>query len=278
MTAPLSRSEVEDLARQRFGTPNARLSRAGNLRFGTKGSVSVDVATGRWFDHQAGAGGHLLRGDAQQPRPQNTTTAARGVAKAWSREAEEIWRSALPITGTAVELYLRGRGCWIGDVEALRFLRDWHGWPAMLAIVTDTITNTPMTLHFTLLKRDGTGKAPVERPKLLLRGHRKSGGVIRLSPDDEVTMGLGLAEGVETALTVMGAEWRPVWSTIDAGNMRTFPVLGGIEALTVFADHDDAGLTAAHVCATRWRDAGREAVVVTPTGADTDFNDTAGAP
>jgi hypothetical protein len=273
MTA-LSRSEVEELARQRFGEPNRRLSRAGNIRFGKKGSVSVEVATGRWYDHQAGWGGYLA-GDARSVRDLRPTSAStnRSAARNWSREAEAIWSSAVPITGTLVEVYLQNRGCWVGDVAALRFLRDWCGWPSMAAIVTDAVTNIPLTLHFTLLRRDGSGKAPVERPKLLLAGHRKSGGVIRLSPDDEVIMGLGLAEGIETSLSIMASGWRPVWATVDAGNLRNFPVLGGIQALTVFADHDDAGLAAAQVCAARWRQAGHKAEVVAPNASGADYND-----
>ena len=33
---------------------------------------------------------------------------------------------------------------------------------------------------------------------MLCKGHRKAGGVIRLWPDDEVTDGLAVAEGIET--------------------------------------------------------------------------------
>ncbi len=36
------------------------------------------------------------------------------------------------------------------------------------------------------------------------------------------------------------------------------PILPGVEALTILADHDPAGLRAADACADRWRRAGRE--------------------
>jgi hypothetical protein len=96
-----------------------------------------------------------------------------------------------------------------------------------------------------------------------------------LVPDAEVTTGLGVAEGVETALSVMqGAGWRPVWAATSAGVIRIFPILPGIECLTIFADMDDrgAGLEAARACAARWGGAGREAHIwAPPVGAD--FND-----
>jgi len=59
-------------------------------------------------------------------------------------------------------------------------------------------------------------------------------------------------------LAVMMADWRPVWTLGSAGAIRTFPVLPGIESLTIFADADDAGERAASECAARWRESGRQ--------------------
>jgi hypothetical protein len=132
----------------------------------------------------------------------------------------------------------------------------------MLARITDAVTGEPISLHFTRLATDGRSKAGTDRDKMLLAGHRKAGGVIRLWPDDAVTNGLGVAEGIETALAAAHA-LTPVWACVDAGNLAAFPVLPGIDALTVYADHDDAGLRAANNCAQRWADAGREAFIVT---------------
>ena len=66
-----------------------------------------------------------------------------------------------------------------------------------------------------------------------------------------MTTGLGIAEGIESTLAAASG-YSPVWSTIDAGNMETMPVLAGIETLVIFADHDKAGLHAAEACADRW--------------------------
>lgn len=89
-------------------------------------------------------------------------------------------------------------------------------------------------------------------------------------PDDCVTQGLAIAEGIETALAAAHA-FEPVWSTVDAGNLSAFPVLAGIGLLTIFADHDKAGLAAADECAARWREADRGVRVLTPStvGHDT---------
>lgn len=189
----------------------------------------------------------------------------------WSDRAESIWQRTRPLRGTVGEVYLRHRGCMLPPQDSdLRFLpASGEYGPTLCARITDAITNAPLSLHFTRLSSDGRGKAGTERDKLLLSGHRKKGGVIRLWPDETVTRGLALAEGIESALAAAHV-FTPIWATVDAGNMAAFPELPGIEALTVFADHDDAGLKAARACATRWADAGRavEIVMATEDGAD----------
>ena len=142
-----------------------------------------------------------------------------------------------------------------------------HVGPCMVALVTDALTGEFLTLHRTWIRADGR-KANVEPPRLLLGKHRKAGGVIRLWANDAVTTGLAIAEGIETALAVASA-FTPVWSCIDAGNLGAFPVLGGIEALLIVADNDDAGMRAARECAQRWAHARREVrLAVPPRGMD----------
>jgi hypothetical protein len=88
-------------------------------------------------------------------------------------------------------------------------------------------------------------------------------GIVRLDEDASVTGGLGLAEGLETALAAMARGFRPIWSTGSTAIMAKFPLLAGISSLTLFADHDenDAGLKAAQEAQARWLAAHREARV-----------------
>jgi len=64
------------------------------------------------------------------------------------------------------------------------------------------------------------------------------------------------------------ADLAPVWCCGGAGNLAAFPVLNGIEALTIAADADEPGQTAAESVAARWREAGREAVTIAPPVGD----------
>src|SRR5690606_5106832 len=97
-----------------------------------------------------------------------------------------------------------------------------------------------------------------------------AGGVVRLSDDADVTYGLGIGEGIETCLA---ADFRPVWACLSAGQIAAFPMLSGIEAITILTDHDKAGVVAANLCGERWHAAGREVTFMMPTRAGADIAD-----
>ena len=110
-------------------------------------------------------------------------------------------------------------------------------------------------IHRTFLNADG---AKFERKMLGKQG------VVRLSRDDAVTMSLGIAEGIEDAIAILLSGWAPVWAATSAGAVARLPVLAGIEALTIFADADAAGMQSAQACRDRWHSARREAVISAP--------------
>jgi putative DNA primase/helicase len=57
-----------------------------------------------------------------------------------------------------------------------------------------------------------------------------------------------------------------VWARGSAGAIATFPVLAGIEAITVLGEIGDHGVNhrAAQTCTAHWIDAGRDAFIVVP--------------
>jgi len=210
--------------------------------------------------------------------PNNRSPArAHPLKKRWSRYAEEQWRSCVPLSGVASD-YLHARGCAIPPKDGdLRWHPDLlnkqcgYTGSALVARVTDAVTGDPLTLHRTWIMSDGT-KAPVSSPRLTLLGHAKKGGVVRLWPDDEVTVGLLVAEGIENALSAARG-FTPAWSMLDKGNLAEFPVLSGIEALTIIPDPEDGGMRAAEQCARRWLNAGKEVRLWRSPTPGQDFND-----
>jgi hypothetical protein len=217
---------------------------------------------------------------SDEPRPRRTAEKPRPVGprrhEVLSSYGRDLWNASRPVSGPA-RAYLEARGCAIPPVDgdlrwhpALRHPSGYEG-PALVGLVTHAVTREPMSLHRTWIRPDGH-KADVDPPRMLLGGHRKSEGVIRLWPDEAVTLGLGIAEGVETALTLANA-YKPVWSCIDAGNLAQLPVLNGIETLVIAADHDEAGLKAANSCADRWAAAGVTVYPIAPRAKNLDWND-----
>jgi putative DNA primase/helicase len=196
--------------------------------------------------------------------------------------ALELWNEAEPLCHTALA-YLASRGVLelpLPDVDSvLRFhsgcpFGPGERHPCILALLRDVITNEPTGIHRTALT--GTGQK-LGRMTLGV----KSGAAIKLWSDEGVTLGLVVGEGLETVLSAAtriehrGTLLRPAWALSDAGNMAAFPVLPGIDALTILVDHDESGTgqQAARTCAERWAAEGREVILLTPHDAGADFND-----
>lgn len=196
---------------------------------------------------------------ARQPEPEREIRET--LDPRWLR----YWQALGPVRDTG-RAYLEARQCALPPTggglrfdPAARHPGRYNG-PCLVALVTDAEAGTPISLHRTWIAADGT-KADVEPPRLLLGGHRKAGGVIRLWPDEALTQGLAIAEGIETALS-LARVFQPVWAMIDAGNLAKLPPLPGVDALTIAVDEDPAGNHAANACAERWAMSDREVTLV----------------
>jgi hypothetical protein len=176
--------------------------------------------------------------------------------------ALKLWAEAVDPVGTLVEAYLHSRSLVLPDEPVLRFHPRCpcgpDRLPAMVALMSDPMSGKPTGIHRTFLKPDGSGKADIAKPKMMLG----STGVIRLH--ERVTNGLGLTEGIETALAIIQrVGWGPVWAAGSDGGIRNFPVLPAT-TLNIFTDSDAAGMAAAESCRARWVKAGAEVWVHTP--------------
>lgn len=294
----LGRARISDIVLALGGPEPKRGRCAAWFRGGDNPTaLSLDDEKGVWYDHAQGIGGGVLELIAM------LTYRDRGGAIDWLREyhggavppirgtnptappkpaddrdriarALAIWAETVPIEGTFAARYLSSRGLDPGDdlSHCLRlhprcpFGEDRH--PCMVGLMRDVRTDEPVGVHRTALTPDGR---KLDRKMI----GRAKGAAVKLTPDAEATMGLGIAEGIETALSVMQSGWGPVWALLSAGGVERFPVLDGIEALTVWADHDDAGLRAARNCAVRWKAAGIEATVRRPKAEGSDYGDAA---
>lgn len=163
-----------------------------------------------------------------------------------------------PLRGTDAERYLQRRGINVlPSADAVRYaktqpLLSGGVLQAIWSLVTDNQYRV-CYLHRTLL--DGDKKAPVAEAKKAwkLRDDitisNATSLAIRLFP---VTSTLGIAEGIETALSCKQIYSVNTWSVVNAGLMEKFRVPIGVTHLVIFADMDTntaTGQAAAFKCA-----------------------------
>jgi hypothetical protein len=136
--------------------------------------------------------------------------------------------------------------------------------PAMICIFRNVITDAEQAVSRVALTPDGK-----KIGRLMLGPRRASSfsglAAIKLSPDEDVEQGVVAAEGSETGLAAWVAGYRPTWALGDAGAIGEFPVLAGLDGITILAEKDKPGVTASadaiRECGARWARAGREVIV-----------------
>jgi CHC2 zinc finger/Toprim domain len=204
-----------------------------------------------------------------QPLPPTRTTT--------TESAIRIWRASVDPRGTVVERYLASRGLTLDDDVAARVIRwnpaaqwrdDWRPKAAMVCLMRSIANGEPQAASLTFLVGDAT------KTSRIFIGPTRCAAVM-LDPFDELLGGLHIGEGVETCLTAARRyDLRPCWALGCAGAVAAFPVLGGVECLTLLQENDDSGRSArdCEACAARWYAAGREVFINQPTRGK-DLND-----
>jgi putative DNA primase/helicase len=183
-----------------------------------------------------------------------------------------IWRAATPV-GALVETYLASRSLQVPLPPTLRFHAalkhhpSGENWPAMIALVTLGTDDTPLAIHRTYLARDGSGKAPVDPPRMMLGPC--GGGAVRLTAQGDVLM---IGEGIETCLAAMVSTGKPAWAALSASGLRALNLPAEVRDVIVLADGDETGEAAARDCALRWKRQGRRVRIARPP-VGMDFND-----
>ena len=156
--------------------------------------------------------------------------------------ARQIWGEASPITGGPAGRYLLSRGIDIRP-PALRFHprapfgrgRGAQFRPAIIAAVVEA--GRFMGIQRLFLERDGSGLATdLEKPKWGLA--RPLGGAVQLLPAGPV---LGLAEGIETAISAAMLLDIPVWAALGSERLHRITIPPTVRRLVLLPDKDRAG-------------------------------------
>jgi putative DNA primase/helicase len=190
-----------------------------------------------------------------------------------------IWRESKAVTvGDPVHAYLLHR-TGITEIPAcIRFHPDLayrHDdgrvtrHPAMLAKVTGPESNG-VAIHRTYLTSNGE-KANLPSVKKVVGMLPASSSVRLFQPGSTI----GIAEGIETALSASVLFGIPVWSCISSGGMEKWTPPAGTERVVVCGDNDlsGTGQAAAWILAKRLIACGIAVRVEIPEVAGTDWND-----
>lgn len=157
--------------------------------------------------------------------------------------AASIWRSSEPLSGAPLN-YLRSRGLSAkyadGEIRTNHSLAHPSGgtFPAVVARVQDE-HGKGCGIWRIFVKMDGTGKAPVDTPKMGLGD--VAGGAARVGG---IWTDIGVTEGIETALACRqiiddGKHTPiPVWAALSAAGMRNLIIPDGVRRVRIFADND----------------------------------------
>ena len=210
----------------------------------------------------------LFSGSATTNEPESTST------RKPSAVALRIWRDAQPLRASPAKAYLESRGI-LAASPALRFHpRTPLGpkgrarfLPAMIAAVS--LDEGPIAIHRTFLSTEASGKAAFEKPKRAL-GALGEAAVRLFAP---VSGKLGLAEGVESAMSAYALTGIPVWATLGNERFGLVSVPESVTELHLFVDHDAGGELAASRGLAAYAREGRTIHVRRPSSRDTDWND-----
>ena len=190
------------------------------------------------------------------------------------RNACRLWRGADALRGSPAEAYLLKRGLTqfspdlrfhprtpLGPRGAVRFL------PAMLAAVRTDLG--VIAVHRTFLDERTGRLAGFDRPKRAL-GSLQHGAVRLAMPRGGR---LGLAEGIETALSAMQLFGVPCWATLGNERFGLVTIPESVRELHLFVDHDAGGDLAEERAREAYAAADRHITAMRPTELDEDWND-----
>jgi hypothetical protein len=219
---------------------------------------------------------------AGEPIEAVSGTSSSGGRSEAARQAERaraaairLWGAASPIAGTPAERYLASRGL-ASDCPELRYHpRTPHGphpltcfRPAMIAAVRDG--SGVVAVHRTFLDARAGALARIEEPRCGLG--RFGSGVVRLGGP---TSRVGLAEGIETALSASTLFGLPCWATLGTERFRLVALPDAVEELVLFLDNDAGGRRAEALARGSFPKLRIEARY--PVGRGADWNDVLGA-
>lgn len=213
--------------------------------------------------------------DRHDPQETSSRSASRGIKRRHKRTAEAaraIWRESKPAAKTDVEEYLLNRGIRLPLPASIRYhpgLKHRPSglvFPALVAAI-QAHDGALVAIHRTFLSPGRSRKADVVPRKMALGAIGR--GAVRLAPAGSV---LGLAEGIETALSAMQLFYLPCWAALGS-RLERVGLPEAARHVVLFADRGKAGENTARRAAAAFARDGRRATISLPDVPFGDWND-----
>jgi putative DNA primase/helicase len=189
--------------------------------------------------------------------------------------ARGLFDEAKPLHGSLAQTYFESRELYsvARMIEDIRFHPSCPRYsgeqflvqPAIVVAMRSITTNAVVAVQRIFLtkqaRKDGKG--------MMLGG--VSGAAMKLQHLQNHS--LHICEGLETGLACIAMDKGPIWAVGSTANMQSFPTIASVDHLTIWADHDDAGMKAAKACEDRWLKAGKLVSPFTTAVRDRDMAD-----
>jgi hypothetical protein len=177
--------------------------------------------------------------------------------------ARELWEQGRDPLGTPAQEYLRSRALDLPNELAgsvLRYLpkTPWRNEdagrtefiPALLAAFRSIDDGEITAVH--RIRLDQPERWPKAERRMLGLVYRAA---VKLEAISNGALAVG--EGVETCMAAQQLGLRPAWALGSVGGISFFPLLAGVQHLTILGESGKASEEAIKLCGRRWSAAGR---------------------
>jgi putative DNA primase/helicase len=200
---------------------------------------------------------------AANRQPERESTAAKAL---------QIWAEGVDPHGTLAEAYLTARRLHLPPELRMLVLRFHPACPwktdripcliaAFRAFAGDTLTGVHR------IRLDQPERWP--KAQRMMLGNIAGIAAVKLDPAGDY---LAIGEGVETCMAARQLGLRPAWALGSATGIEDFPMVDGIEELTILGENDKgANRNAAGKCRENWKQ--RRVLLTIPRSGFKDFND-----
>src|ERR1700744_67748 len=216
--------------------------------------------------------------------PYFATTKSDGMGSYADRErrlrASEDWERALPARGTRLEAYLRARGIRLAMSDQIRYApsckhrEEGKSFPAMIGRLADN--KQICSIQRTFLDPIEPRKAQLSDRSFAVKKSLGPMGAAAIRLKMPAGDQLGLAEGIETALSANQLYMVPTWATCSANRLGKIEIPDNIRSIVIFGDSGAVGRREAFAAADIYEKRGLQVEIVFPAadfgGQFDDFN------